>query len=178
MTNSTQNEARGATSGCGLGICIGALFGLGWLYGALKFDHAPDWAFYAAYAAAAALVFAGIMHIRSERQSGAKQSKAVRVAFLIVFALEVAAIIAAVFILSHWHMQQYIVAVICAIVGLHFLPLAKIFRRPSYYATGLAMVAAAAAAVLLLKGTQQWICIAYSAGAILWLTALTGAVRR
>ena len=179
MTDSIERDGvTSPSAGRGLGICIGALFGMGWLYYALKFDHVPDWALYAAYALTAALVIAGIMHIRSERKSGAKQSNAVRIAFLIVFAIEVGAIIAAVILLQHLHLMQYIVPAIAAIVGLHFLPLAKIFRRPTYYATGLTMVAATVASVLLLKGAQQWICIAYSAGAILLLTAFIGAVRR
>ncbi len=126
----------------------------------------------------AALVLSGILRIRSERKSGLpKQPAAVRIGFLITTALEVAGIVVAVFALSHWHMQQYIVAAIAVVVGLHFLPLAKIFRTPLYYATGLAMVAAAVAGAVILKDTQQIVCICYSMGAILLLTAFVGAVR-
>ncbi|MFZ1988251.1 MAG: hypothetical protein WAW96_00635 [Alphaproteobacteria bacterium] len=179
MTDSIERDGViSPSAGRGLGICIGALFGMGWLYYAITFDHAPSWALYAAYAVTAALVIAGIMHIRSERKSGAKQSNAVRIAFLIVLAIEVGAIVASVILLQRFHLMQYVVHAIAAIVGLHFLPLAKIFRRPTYYATGLAIVAATAASVVLLKGEQQWICIGYSAGAILWLTAFIGAAQR
>jgi hypothetical protein len=165
-------------AGRGIGIIIGALFGLAWLYNALAFDGAPDWTFYVAYAATAVIALGGVMRLRGDRRSGLQQPKATRIAFLIVFAIEIAAIIAAVIVLSQLHLRPYIAAAIAVIVGLHFLPLAKIFGAPIYYVTGLAMVAATIAAAVSLAGAQQIICIAYSAGAILLLTAFIGTIRR
>jgi hypothetical protein len=166
-------------AGRGVGISVLALFGALWMFNALKFDGAPNWAFYASFAATAGLLLAGIARIISDRKSGVPpQSRATRMGFFVVLALEVAVIFAAVWLLQKRHLEKYILPAISAIVGLHFLPLAKIFRAPLYYATGLAMVAATAAAVVWLKGAQQIICIGYSAGAILWLSALIVAVRR
>ncbi len=165
-------------AGRGTGIIVAALFGLGWLFNALKFDSAPDWLFYVAYAVTAVIVLRGVMRIHGDRKAGLRQPKATRIAFLIVLAIEIGAIVVAIIVLSHLQMQQYIVAAIAAIVGLHFLPLAQIFGAPAYYVTGLAMVVATTAAVLSLSGAQQIICIAYSAGLILLLTTLTAAIRR
>ncbi|HXZ67561.1 MAG TPA: hypothetical protein VEH07_03140 [Alphaproteobacteria bacterium] len=179
MVETSQREVMTSPSaGRGTGIIIGALFGLAWLYNALKFDHKPDWMFHAAYGATALIVLGGVMRIRDDRKSGVRQPGSTRIAFFVVLAIEIAAIVAAVIVLSRWHMQQYIVAALAATVGVHFLPLAKIFHAPIYYVTGLAMVAAAAAAAVSLTGAQQVICIAYSAGAILLLTAFSGVIRR
>ena len=179
MTHAAEPDGTiSPSAGRGIGIIIGALFGIAWLYNALKFDHAPDWIFYVAYAATAVIVLGGVMRIRADRKLGLKQPGSTRIAFLIVFAIEIAAIIAALIVLSRFHMEQYMVAAIAVIVGLHFLPLAKIFRVQIYYVMGLAMVAATAAAAVSLTGAQQIICIAYSAGAILLVTAFGGMMRR
>ena len=180
MTSAVQKTASSRrAAGRGWSICVAALFGLFWLYNALKFDDAPGWTIYAAFGVAVVLFVAGIVCIRSDRKSGApKRSRAARVGFIIVVALEVAAILAAISALQYLHLSQYIVAALSAIVALHFLPLAKIFRARIYYAMGLTMLAATAAAVVLLRGEQQMICIAYSAGTILWLAAFISAVQR
>jgi hypothetical protein len=55
--------------------------------------------------------------------------------FTVVVATETAAIIAAANILARSGHSQWIPAVICALVGLHFVPLARLFSVPPYYAT-------------------------------------------
>ena len=177
MATASQSAPAGPT-GRGWGICVGAVAGLVWLYFALKFDHAPDWALIAVYAMSASLLLAGIMRIRSDRKSGLPQSSATRFAFLIVVAIEVVAIVAAVNLLPRWHLQQYMLAAVAIIVGLHYIPLATIFRTRIYYPISLMMVAATVAAAALLEGTQQMICIGYSMGATFFLSALIRAALR
>lgn len=174
-----QNEARDGVSGRGVGVCMLAVFGMLWLYYALMLGGAPGWKLYAALAVTAALVLAGILRIVSDKKSAvAPQTRAPRLFFFLVFALEIAVIFAAVQLLQYFHLAKYVVPTISTIVGLHFFPLAKLLGAPIYYATGLALVLGTLLAAVLWHGLQQVIHICYGAAAIFWLTAFIVAVRR
>jgi len=69
--------------------------------------------------------------------------------FNLVVLGELAAIAAAVSILVNSSHPQWIPAVICALVGLHFVPLARLFRTRMYYGTALALCLVAAATMIL-----------------------------
>jgi len=69
--------------------------------------------------------------------------------FTLVVAGECAAIAAAVNTFSRSGRSQWIPAVICAVVGLHFIPLARLFRVPLYYATAAALCLVAATTMIL-----------------------------
>jgi hypothetical protein len=57
------------------------------------------------------------------------------------------------------------------IIGLHFLPLAKIFKAPIYYATGIAMVLGVLATLVIPAGHVRNIVACGVNGLSLWLTA-------
>jgi len=91
--------------------------------------------------AAAALIFSGIGLIRKlvrapYETTAAPERKSILRQFLIIFAAEIVALggvnIACV-LAHHW---RYIVPLDLIIVGLHFLPLARLFQVPRYNITG------------------------------------------
>jgi NADH:ubiquinone oxidoreductase subunit 2 (subunit N) len=63
-------------------------------------------------------------------------------------------------------------ALIAIIVGVHFLPLARLFFRPVYLLTGLLMIATGAAGIAAAHGTTVRIGIGLTCAAILWFSAI------
>jgi hypothetical protein len=93
------------------------------------------------------------------------------ITFGIVFGAEGLLIFLAVNVLTHFHLEPYIMTVVAAIVGLHFLPLATLFRVPLYYWVGGVILADALVSVALPSPTRE-IAVGLSMGAILWLTCI------
>jgi hypothetical protein len=62
--------------------------------------------------------------------------------FMLVLLGEIVALNIAAYLLIGHHMAQYLAPAIAVIVGLHFLPLAKIFRSPHFFATAAVMTLA------------------------------------
>jgi hypothetical protein len=89
--------------------------------------------------------------------------------FGIVFGAEGLLIFLAVSVLIHLHLQPYIMNAVAAIVGLHFLPLARLYRVPLYYWVGGVMVADALVWLALPSPTRE-IAVGLSMAVILWLT--------
>ncbi|QWP77107.1 hypothetical protein J5226_01485 [Lysobacter sp. K5869] len=154
-----------------------AAFGTMWLVGGVlgEFPSMP-WLAAIAVAAGAALFLIHWRALRAEppappAEDPAETQRTER-HFRWVNIGQWAAFAAAVVGLNVVHRTQWIVPAGVAIVGLHFLPLASLFRNRAHYLTGAAMVALAvvlpwrwpiAAAIPLL-------CL--GAGAVLWLSAL------
>jgi hypothetical protein len=176
MTVSTDNApTRGANAGRGIGAAVMALFGALWLYYALTFSNAPSWALYSMFAVAGVLVLASIQLIRSKQASAqgtAPRSRWVSIGFFIVFAIEIAAINRVIVLFPHWGLQQYMLAAICGIVGIHFLPLAMLFRARAYYVTAAALIAWPAIVIGLASAQHRDVLIGFGAGGILWATVL------
>jgi hypothetical protein len=85
-------------------------------------------------------------------------------------AVEFALIAAAIFLLGRLKLPQYVVPAICAIVGLHFFPLARGIPLPLYNWTGVALVAVAAAWAAM-PVPLAFVIAPLLAAAILWGTA-------
>lgn len=72
---------------------------------------------------------------------------------------------------------DWIPALICAVVGAHFLPLARLFATPVYVATGIALVVLAALTFLtiptldLSNSTWRWL-PGFGAAIVLWATSV------
>jgi hypothetical protein len=99
------------------------------------------------------LLFAGVATIRRGRRfSGAESREAaprgMRRKFVVILILEILALNVAAYLLIGHHMVQYLAPAVALVVGLHFLPLAKIFRVPHYYATATAMTLAGIVAAM------------------------------
>jgi hypothetical protein len=128
----------------------------------------------AAYAVALLLTGAAILRSRGAPQTtrpgtGRK--------FLLVVLLEVVAIFAAASLLPQAHRADLVLPAVALIVGLHFLPLAGLFRAPAYKPTAAAMCLAAAASLAVRDPATRelWLCTAMAA--ILFLTCLALLIR-
>jgi len=101
--------------------------------------------------------------------------------FGIVFGTEILLIALANILLSTFQVDRFIPPATALIVGIHFVPLARLFRVPMYYITGaLLIMLALVALVALLLGLQiagsspyNWsLFVGVGTTLILWLTVL------
>jgi hypothetical protein len=92
--------------------------------------------------------------------------------YWIVTGTESALVVGAAIWLSRIGRSDLIPQVCGAIVGLHFLPLARIFRAPIYHGTGAAMVLGELASLALSRGYGRNIIGCGVPGLVLWATAL------
>lgn len=99
-----------------------------------------------------------------------------RRSFNLVLAAEWVAIGLAINLLPRWDHPQWIPTALCAVVGLHFVPLARLFRVPLYYATGgaLCLVATTTIVIGAIGGSETAVQLVPGVGAALSLWA-TGA---
>jgi hypothetical protein len=75
------------------------------------------------------------------------------------------------FVFARLHIDAYILSAITAIVGLHMLPLARLFRYKPHYLTAAVLVAWATASVFLFPAERLQGATALGTGAILWASA-------
>ena len=79
--------------------------------------------------------------------------KRISIRFGIIFGIEIVLIALANILLSLFQVDRFIAPTTALIVGIHFFPLARLFRIPVYYITGaLLSVLALVALVALLPG--------------------------
>jgi hypothetical protein len=91
--------------------------------------------------------------------------------FYVIFGIELGAIFLAVVTLKAIHYPDYILCGIALIVGVHFFPLAALFRAPVYYGTALAGCAIGLAGFFVADpGVRQKV-VGISFGLLLWATA-------
>jgi len=75
------------------------------------------------------------------------------------------------FALSHFGQQRWILPMAILVVGLHFLPLARVFAYPPHYLTGAALVLLACGYPVLAAEGPESAVGALGAGLILWISA-------
>lgn len=95
-----------------------------------------------------------------------------RTLFWIDTAAEWALGAAAVFTLAHFGRYPLIPQFLGVIIGLHFLPLAKILRAPRYYLMGTAMVLCVLASLLIPEGSLRNVIACAGIGLPMWITAV------
>jgi Na+/melibiose symporter-like transporter len=176
MPSAPENEAARANAGRGMGALALTIFGALWLFNAMQAGGVARLWFAVLWIVAVALVLASIISIRRGRRvlgERPRRGPAVARKFWIVFALEGAAILAAVILFQLWHWDRYIVAAIAIVVGIYFLPLARLFRAPVYYLIGIALILWPAILLgTVHASTRRDVAIACGVAAILWRTAL------
>ncbi len=91
--------------------------------------------------------------------------------FGIIFGAEIVLIWVTLNILQHFALENYFACAIAVIVGIHFLPLARVFVFRPYYAVAVCMIAVALIS-LALSFPLRVIVVTLGTGAILWLTCL------
>jgi hypothetical protein len=92
--------------------------------------------------------------------------------FNVVLAIEVAAIFLGGPILGHFQRKDLIPRWVDLVVGIHFLPLGKLFKLPLYYATAAAMVLSSLGSLLIPPGPLRLATNAGGAALALWITSL------
>lgn len=150
MTQSMSS--RGAAASRARGALVLAIFGGLWLAGGeslyANFSHAPlgevALAGLVALAAAAAIILAAWRTDARLKPWAEPWDERTRRVFMIVNAAQYAGISLAILLLARGAYQQWLIPALIAVVGLHFLPLARLFASPPHAWIGLAMLAAAA----------------------------------
>jgi hypothetical protein len=89
----------------------------------------------------------------------------------LIFGAELAAIVLAVVVLNARHYPNHILCAIALIVGVHFFPLAPLFKLPVYYATGLLGCAIGVAGFFVADDRLRQEVVGLSFGFLLWATA-------
>ncbi|MDQ1394428.1 MAG: hypothetical protein QOF30_3405 [Acidimicrobiaceae bacterium] len=173
-----RQELRGVSKG----VIVGAVMGLAWAASALG-PLRPTVA--VAVAVGAIAVFALLMlgarrlhHAAAaipQSAAPATDLSRVRRRFTLVVVAECAAIAGAVNILGAAGHREWIPAAICATVGLHFVPLARLFGVALYYATAVALCLAAMSTVILgaagAPGAIWQLLPGFGAALALWATS-------
>ncbi len=182
ITNLSTGVASKVITGIAFGVLMMTLFGGVWLgLGLENMRPNSPWLIAAVTLGAIALLVPCFGVFQIGRKTGKKAapltSEEKRVGsrmgrtFGIIFGAEGLLIFLAVNALNNLHLDSYIVTTIAAIVGLHFLPLARLYRAALYYVVGSVIVAEALIS-LALQSPGREITVALSVGATLWLTCI------
>lgn len=181
-TTASTNYIPRVVTGSAFGVLMMTLFGAAWLAWGLQTKlEASPWLGAALVLPAIVLLVSCFGMFQSGRQAAKRaapltadqkreQGRMGRM-FGIIFGAEGLLIFLAVYALVNLHLEPYIITAVAAIVGLHFLPLAKLFRFPLYYWIGGVMVADALISLTLPSAIRE-ITVGLSMGAILWLTCV------
>lgn len=175
----SSEELRGRSSG----VMVGAVFGLVWVGSALPaLGAVVAVPVLVASVAIFAVLMTGSRRLRvaatavpasASPAGGADLDKMPR-RFTIVIVIEAVAIFATARILAESDHSQWIAAAVCMIVGLHFFPLARLFRFGLYHATAVTLLLVAGVTMLLgAAGTppQLWQLLpGFGAALALWAT--------
>ena len=91
--------------------------------------------------------------------------------FYMIFGVELAAIFLSVVVLRLLHYPDYILCGIALIVGVHFFPLAALFKAPVYYGTALLGCAIGLVGFFMDDAGLRQKVVGISFGLVLWATA-------
>jgi uncharacterized membrane protein YeaQ/YmgE (transglycosylase-associated protein family) len=166
-----RGVAGGAAILCGFGAVWVGLALLGWA-------ARPPWAVSLAAFLFGFLETVAVVRFLSARrlpspvdEAAAVEGRRMGMLFGMVFGLEGALIGLGSFLLGRLGHGVWIPSMAAAVVGLHFLPLARLFRVPAYYWTGAAMLACAVFTSVIAAPDVRILVLALVTGAILWATA-------
>ena len=165
--------------GMAIGAAILTLFGLAWALAALlNWPAHPRWSIALSLSIAAALIVAAVFRAlnpggrpAADPEKAAAAGRRSGMWFGIIFTLEGVFIAIAAVLLGSYHLADWIPVATAFIVGIHFLPLARLFRVPLYYATGVLASIAAAASFAIADPVARVVTLGLAMAAILWLTA-------
>lgn len=180
-----QAAIAGVAFGRGMGAIITTTFGflwLGWGLGVLGSLPAAIWVGY--FCIAAALMAFAVTVVRRGRKmmraQGASQSDfwhTRRRPFGIVTVLEVVGCIIVVVLANLFRRPDWIAVGISLVVGLHFLPLGRIFGTASYYWLGSLIVLWDILAITVVKSWNLTASAGIATGVILWASTVYALTR-
>lgn len=165
------------------GAMVTTMFGAVWLGLGLAAIHAFSWWVVVVFAVCCLGLYLASLHVL--RRGKKLRSKAatprwtakMRNGFIWAVVAEIVGCLAVVWICNLLRRADLIPVGIALVVGLHFLPLAKIFRAPIYYATGIVIPFWCVASVFLFRGPVIDVAAAIGTGIVLWLTTAYGLIR-
>jgi hypothetical protein len=166
------------TRGIFFGGIILTLFGGFWSILALSFrPQHPTWAIPLAIAIGLALLLVCVRQLWATRKIrsvedpvAAAKGKRDGLWFAIIFGIEGTLIGVSCGILGSRGLDNWIPIAIAIIVGLHFLPLARLFEVPLYYWTGALSTLGVLACLLISDFAVRDFCVGMVMAAVLWLT--------
>jgi hypothetical protein len=170
VQNLTANQIGGRAIGALFFTGFGAIWLLLGLYAKQRMTAAP-----LSMVACGLLVLASgafFLLRRARALPRTPEDPAMARAFKWINIIQWAAVAVVAFTFARFGIDVYVVSAITAIVGLHMFPLARLFRYPTHYVTGAALVGWAAASVLLFAKDEMQGSTALGTGLILWLSAL------
>jgi hypothetical protein len=178
MLDYRSREMTGMAFGALIMVFFGCMW-LGWALGSMGLRAAVVIAAVLAFAASLWIPAYGLLRkgLRASKQAAPltaeqerEQSRMGKM-FGIVFGAEGLLIFLAVNVLNNLGLGDYAISAIAAIVGLHFLPLARLFHRPMYYLVGVIMTIAALASIAI-PASVRISGLASAISVILWVTCV------
>lgn len=172
----TTVEQVSALRGKAIGTLVMTGFGVWWVFAAMSsVNGLALWIYIVVAIIPAALAGLAIFHLfRLPNLPGNLSATAGKMSrnFRIVLIAEVVLIVLAIVVLGRSGHPDLTTASIAIIVGLHFLPLAAIFRVPLYYTTGVMMTTWTIICLIFLHPLSRTISVSIGCGLVLWLTSL------
>ncbi|MGH8316730.1 MAG: hypothetical protein ACREUL_01990 [Steroidobacteraceae bacterium] len=175
---STELAMQARRGGRAVGALFFAFFGAVWLLIAYQLAHAHSWIPVAlVLTAALMLVLAAVTVLRKRRSAmravrQSPDSRRMRRQFRAINAVQWITIITAVVLLQKFKLDVWIVPAIMLIVGLHFLPLAHVFRYRPHYVSGAILIVTAMLYPIASPGGPGSPLGSLVAGMTLWSAAL------
>jgi hypothetical protein len=165
----TANQLKGRA----IGSIFFTGFGAAWILLSLYIREIlrVDLAILVGAVAAALLLCAVWLMQEAKRYPNMPEDPARGRAFTRINAIQWAAVGFVAFTFARLHMDAYVLSAITAIVGVHFFPLAKLFRYPMHNVTGAVLVIWASVSVLLIPAEHLQGITALGTGIILWSSA-------
>jgi hypothetical protein len=173
---STVAHVRGSVAGA----AILTFFGSAWCIVALALWPAhPIWSIPVGSVATIALLALCVMRLRGVRNIAsiddpvaAAKGKRAGMLFGVIFGIESGLIWLCATLLAHVGLSIWIPIAVAIIVGLHFIPLARVFEVPLYYWTGVLCVLGMLGCSLIGDAGMRLLCAGLTMAAVLWMTAL------
>jgi hypothetical protein len=160
MEASQEGKTAEAISGRATGVLFFAGFGSVWLYNGLSAMHrlnpisiAAIVVIFAALFVPAALLLRSVS--KAAHEAGSLDSPEVKRTFFRVNMMQWAAIIAAIVLFNTIHKQEFLATVITFIVGVHLIPLARLFQYSAHYVTGALLMAWATIVAIVFPGEMM-----------------------
>jgi len=166
-------------SSMGIGVMFAAGFGSGWLFWSLVLQQKIGARSATSVGTGTLVLLAVAAYVMQQSKRWPRVADAPEVgrAFAWINALEWTAVAAAVFGCARMHWDAYVPSAVTVIVGLHYYPLARLFRNPIHYVTGTVLVAWALASAVIMPTDQLQGVVTMGTGAILWSSAVVTLVR-
>jgi hypothetical protein len=179
------SQPAAAVFGLGMAALIMTIFGftwLGWGFSAEKTFTVARWMIF--YFATLTLLAASVHALRRGKalmkaRSAQREEFWARTGkrFRLVTVLEGVGCGIVVLLTIVFHRLDLLAAGISLVVGIHFLPMAGLFRFPAYYATGIAIILCDLYGWALLRSDAITVFVGISTGTVLWVTAIYALIR-